>query len=718
MAATDLGGQYGVAAPAAMTTSPWSWYDLAKIAAAQQAQGTGSDGRAVLTGQNLLSILNPMSGVTYADGSVGDQPIMVNDGSGEGGNWVQQGTRSVYTPGTYSFGGQTFTAGLQNLIPADQVSSQADWEAQQQQLAQRLGLDPNGQYFVPDLYDNPTGNAGKDRIASIYQYDPATGAAVPVFASNNYSPSTWVGSGRPFVKAVGALAGAAAGLQAAGLGAGGAGGAEGLSGMDMAADAALGTGNNITTAGGILGSSGVNDVAGLTALDSAAYTSGGDSLLTSGGAASASGGGSLSTIGQTLKNNADLIKLGIGAIGTVAAGASDQSGSADAALEAQRRAADNTYALGQDQLAFAKQQWEEGRAARDKAAATADEVSQQLLASQRQADAIAKEYEDYRKSTFQPLEQQIVSEATNYDTPDKRAAAARSAIADVDMGYAGVRDATNRQLASMGINPGSARAIAALGGAGVDQARASAGAAYSARKGVEDTGTAMKLNAASLGRNLPANQNASANTAINAGTSAVNAGTAPATIANSNVNALNSAYTGAVNAANSAGNLYGSAANIAQRGASNNAAAWGALGSTVGSYLGSDSGSKAIDQFATWISDENVKSDVEPVDGDEALAAVNATPVKKWRYDAASMAAQGLPMDDGEQHVGPMAQDVNATMGEKAAPGGKRIDPITMAGITMRAVQAVDGKVNRLAKQVSTIASMVGGGQLQAGGAL
>ena len=73
------------------------------------------------------------------------------------------------------------------------------------------------------------------------------------------------------------------------------------------------------------------------------------------------------------------------------------------------------------------------------------------------------------------------------------------------------------------------------------------------------------------------------------------------------------------------------------------------------------------------------------------------------------MAAQGLGADS-EQHTGPMAQDVNATMGNKAAPGGKKIDLITLNGKTMLAVQALDRKVNMLAK-------MLQGGQLQVGAA-
>jgi hypothetical protein len=44
-----------------------------------------------------------------------------------------------------------------------------------------------------------------------------------------------------------------------------------------------------------------------------------------------------------------------------------------------------------------------------------------------------------------------------------------------------------------------------------------------------------------------------------------------------------------------------------------------------------------------------------------------------------------------------MAQDVKRNMGSKVAPGGKMIDLISMNGITMKAVQAVNKKVDRMA---------------------
>lgn len=418
---------------------------------------------------------------------------------------------------------------------------------------------------------------------------------------------------------------------------------------------------------------------------------------------------------------------GIGAVASDSASSKAQE-STDNATAAQGAAARDSTGVARERLDFEKQQYADGKGARDTAAATANQVSQAQLASQKQSDDLAKEYNEYRKTTFQPLEQQIVREATAYDTPDRRTAAATSATADVDMGFARSADANARRLAANGINPGSARAVSAMGGSTVEQAKASAGAAYMARKGVEDTGIAMKTNAVSLGRNLPANQNASANTAINAGNSAVNNSTVPVSV-NQTPGSLSGAYAGLSSAYQGAASTFGSQASNYQSVANAGNAAWGQLGS-VGGQIGAryfaGQGATPISSMPTnaqlesqyGFSDEELKTGIKPpVTDEQALQAVNATPVSGgWKYDPAKMAANGIDMPagmDGEQQ-GAMAQDVNRTMGEGAAPGGKIVNHLKMNAVTMRGLQAVDKKMGKLEKQVASIASMVRSGRMEA----
>lgn len=327
----------------------------------------------------------------------------------------------------------------------------------------------------------------------------------------------------------------------------------------------------------------------------------------------------------------------------------------------------------------------------------------------KQNDALAKDYADYARTTYRPLEQSLVQEASAYDTPERRNAEASAATADVDSRFNAVAAARNRQLESLGINPGSARAMAALAGTDIEQAKAGAGAAYQARKGVETVGHAMKMDAASLGRNLAANQATSAQVALSAGNNATNNAQVPVQLAQSATNQVGQGFNTALQGQQIAGNLYGQAAKI--DGQDNGL--WGALGGVAGQFAGSKAGSTLI---ASAFSDENLKEDIKPEDPDEALEEIVSTPVESWRYSPQKLAAAGIevPAEEQGENTGPMAQDVQETMGEEAAPGGKKLNLITMNGKAMLGIQALDKKIDRVANAVSSLASRIGAGQLTA----
>lgn len=357
--------------------------------------------------------------------------------------------------------------------------------------------------------------------------------------------------------------------------------------------------------------------------------------------------------------------------------------------------------ISADALAWYKEKDAADRPRQEKLAEKAHEVADQQLASSKANDALAADYANYNKTTFRPLEQGIVADAAAYDTPQKRQAAADSAMADTNMAFDKTNEANARTMAANGINPGSTRAMAVQEGQGVDQAVANAGAAFKARQGVEAVGRGMKMDAASLGRGLPSAQATSAQVAITAGNNAVANTAAPITAANQSTNANGQGFGTAIQGQQAAGNLYGQQAQII---ASKDDAMWGALGQVGGAAM-------------SKYSDETLKTDITNMSDEEALAATNDTPVKKWKYDPAKMAAAGIPMeaeDHGEQ-IGPMAQDVNATMGEQAAPEGKKLNMVTMNGVNMKSIQAVDKKVVALTKQVSSLAAMIRGGSVQAG---
>lgn len=352
--------------------------------------------------------------------------------------------------------------------------------------------------------------------------------------------------------------------------------------------------------------------------------------------------------------------------------------------------------IAKEALAWYKQQYADSAPMRDALAERSLEVADQQLASSKANDALAKDYADYNKATFRPLEQSIVADAQSYDTPEKRQQAATASMADVNSSMAAVRDARTRRLAAEGINPGSTRAMAALDGMDVEQAKAGSLAARQARLGVETTGFARKMDAASLGRNLASNQATSAQVALTAGNNSVNNTSVPVQTAAQAASTYGAGFQTAISGNNSAGSLYNQAASTQS---SANDALWGALGQVGGAAL-------------FKYSDETAKTDIAEEDPDKALAEIAATPIKSWRYDPATLAARGVevPPEDMGQNTGPMAQDAQATMGDKVAPGGKVLNMGNLVGKVALSVQALDAKVNKLAQ-------MIGAGQLQAGAA-
>lgn len=354
--------------------------------------------------------------------------------------------------------------------------------------------------------------------------------------------------------------------------------------------------------------------------------------------------------------------------------------------------------LGQDQLAWAKQIY--GDTAPDRAQAIADthNVTQAQLQSMAQQNGIAADYDNYNKSVFRPLEQGIVSDAANYDTTARRQQAAGDAMSDVATQFDNQAQQDARSAAASGVDPSSGNFAATRAMTGVNEAASKAAAGTTAIRNVEAIGTARKMDAASLGRNLPSNQATSAQIALSAGSGAAQSAQGIGAINAQGQQILNSGYGGAQNALAGAQNGYAGAGRIYGNMADQrinvdkaNAASMQGIGSAIGSFAGSNAGSNMI---AGWLSDENEKTDIKSTSPDKALKAIEDTPVKSWAYKKGSVADDG-----GQTHTGAMAQDMQANMGNDVAPGGKMLDPISLHGVTMNAIKALSHKVNKLAAQ-------------------
>ena len=336
--------------------------------------------------------------------------------------------------------------------------------------------------------------------------------------------------------------------------------------------------------------------------------------------------------------------------------------------------------VAKDALDWYREAYADQAPLRQQAADKALAVSDAQLASMKQNDDISNDYWNYQKDTFRPLEGKIIADAQSFDSPERQNQNAAKATADVQQAFDNSQGQMQRSLERRGVNPSSGAALALNNQMSMQKAAALAGASNKARTDIELQGYARKMDAANLGRNLASNQATSAGVAMTAGNSAVNNAAIPLTQAQSATNMAGQGFNTAIQGNNSAGSIYGQVAQLENQDSG--------LLNGLGSSIGQVAGSAAISYF---MSDKNAKKNIKPVSDAAALKAVKATPVSSWRYKD----GQG----DGGAHVGPMAQNVRKTMGEMAAPGGKQIDLISMNGISMAAIAALDRKVGRLERR-------------------
>lgn len=202
----------------------------------------------------------------------------------------------------------------------------------------------------------------------------------------------------------------------------------------------------------------------------------------------------------------------MGGKGGKAAPAPDYTPVANANKEAAQLAAD----VSREQLAWAKEQYE-----RD-SAVTQQYLDQMLPNMRSESEAAAADRARYR-STFQPIEDQLLTEVNNYATPGRQELEAGRAQADVAQAFDAQRKAALANLESYGVDPSMARSGALDRSVRVAQAATSAGAANVTRQNVENTGRALRGEAINLGRGYQSQIAQAYSTSQNAGQGAVSA---------------------------------------------------------------------------------------------------------------------------------------------------------------------------------------------------
>lgn len=337
--------------------------------------------------------------------------------------------------------------------------------------------------------------------------------------------------------------------------------------------------------------------------------------------------------------------------------------------------------IGEAWLGFAKDAFKISQERQVELDALTKRVTEAQLGMAEDQARWSREDRQRYESQFKPIEDDFIKEANAAGSPERQAAAAAEAKADVATAAAASRAAASREASSMGIAPGSGR-FAGINRAGeLGTTLATAGAANTARTAQRDKGLALKADVVNLGRGLPAQSAQAAALGLNAGSTAVGLNQANMGLSNQAGGIMGAGYQGAMqgygNQANTLQNLHNSNVQVWQTQQQMAAANAQGIGSAIGSIAG------------LFLSDEDAKENKEEIPEGEALEAIKEMPVESWKYKEG--------MGDGEQHVGPYAQDFKEATGKG---DGHTIPGQDALGITMKAVQDLDAKVERIADAV------------------
>ncbi|QIW86707.1 tail fiber domain-containing protein [Klebsiella phage SJM3] len=335
--------------------------------------------------------------------------------------------------------------------------------------------------------------------------------------------------------------------------------------------------------------------------------------------------------------------------------------------------------LGEEWLNFAKDQFNVSNERQKQQDVLANQVTQQQLDASKQAQQWATEDRDRYNNTFKPLEDQFIDKAQNWDSAERQQQQASEAKADVLNNASQQRQATERNMASMGVNPTSGRYAGVERSGENATALAAAGAENNARNTVRNQALSLQADAVNMGKGLAVNPASSLGLSTSAGSAAMQ------TTAGNNAQAAGlssimgqgyqAAMTGYGNQANTLNQQYQNQLNAWQANQLQSNSLWGGLGQFGGMLGGA----------AIMSSSKDYKENKRPAKG--SLEAVRRMPVEEWKYK------DGI--EDGGQHIGAYAEDFHAATGKG---DGKSIPVVDAIGITMGAIQDLDKKVDALAK--------------------
>jgi hypothetical protein len=163
--------------------------------------------------------------------------------------------------------------------------------------------------------------------------------------------------------------------------------------------------------------------------------------------------------------------------------------------EASAEAARIQTGLGREQLDFARQQY-------DRSAPILEGIARQQMSAQNEQMTQARDYYNYQKDTYRPLERSIVQDAEQFNTEAYRNDLASQAAADAGQAFGISQQQNQRAMSSMGVNPNSGRFAGMQKASELQQSAARANVMTGTRSQAQQMGYARKLDAAGLGRGL------------------------------------------------------------------------------------------------------------------------------------------------------------------------------------------------------------------------
>jgi len=333
---------------------------------------------------------------------------------------------------------------------------------------------------------------------------------------------------------------------------------------------------------------------------------------------------------------------------------------------------------GEQWLSFAKDAFQVSEQRQVELDALTQKVTNQQLGLATDQANWSREDRARYDSTFRPIEDSFVRDATNYATDARQSQASAEARSDVKTAAAGARAANERNLASMGVDPTSGRYAGVQASTDLNQTLLEAGASNTARQSIRDKGLALKADVVNLGRGLPASAAAGAAGSVSASGTALGGNQATNAQALAAPSIVSQGYSGAQQGYAGMGSTlnqqYGLQLDAWKTQQQMKAQSMSGIGSFLGGVVG------------LFASDENVKENKVPIEDGEALDAINNMPVEEWDYKAG--------VADEGRHVGTYAQDFKRETGKG---DGKTIAAQDAIGLTMKAVQDLDKKIDKLA---------------------